>query len=312
MKKKKVGGQAVIEGVMMISPENVSIAVRKPDGNIKIDKHKRNEMFRKTKFYKLFFVRGIVSLIEMLYEGIRGINYSATVAMEKELSEKSKKSEGFLSGLFSFIGIVAAFFIFLFLPIFIASKIGLDTRPVLFNIFTGAMRITFFIIYIVAISFIPDIKRLFQYHGAEHKSVFCWEDDKELNVENCSNYSTKHPRCGTSFIFVVLIVAIIFFAIIDTILFGVLGIPTNKLLRFFIHLLVLPFLVGISYEIIRFAGNHKENRFLRIFLSPGLAFQYITTSEPDADQLRVGIAALKSALDIESSEEKKEEENRKE
>lgn len=297
-----VGGQAVIEGVMMISPENVSIAVRGPDGKIIVDVHKRNKRFRNIRFFKWFFFRGIVSLVEMLYEGINAINYSAKIAFNQDASKKKKHGEGFFSGAISFLGILLALFIFLFLPIFIASKTGLDARPVLFNIYTGILRIAFFILYILVISFIPEIKRLFQYHGAEHKSIFCWEDGKELTVENCTSYSTKHPRCGTSFIFVVLIVAIIFFAFLDTFLFSIWGLPSIKLLRLFIHLLFLPLLVGISYEIIKFAGKHKQNPLLRVLLSPGLAFQYITTKEPDPDQLEVGFVALRSALDIEDKE----------
>ncbi|MCK4233857.1 DUF1385 domain-containing protein [candidate division WOR-3 bacterium] len=301
--KINVGGQAVIEGVMMIAPEKVAIAVRNPEGKIIIDVHKRNERFRKNKIFKWFFFRGIVSLIEMLYEGIHAINYSAKIAFYQDIPEKKKRGEGFFSGAISFLGILLALFIFLFLPIFIASKTGLDAKPILFNIVTGAFRILFFILYIVIISFIPEIKRLFQYHGAEHKSIFCWEDGKELTAENCSRYSTKHPRCGTSFVFVVLIVAIIFFAFIDTLIFNVWGLPFIKLLRLAIHLLFLPFLIGISYEIIKFAGKHKRNPILRILLGPGLLFQYVTTKEPNNEQLEVGFAALRSALDITDNEE---------
>jgi len=300
VKKTNVGGQAVIEGVMMMSPERVSIAVRNPEGKIIVDVHKRNERLRKSRIVKWFLARGIVSLIEMLYEGINAINYSATVAYEDENVQKDKKKhEGFLMGMVSFLAVILAFFIFLYLPIFIAGKIGLDARPVIFNIFVGGIRLVFFILYILGISFIPDIKRLFKYHGAEHKSIFCWEDGKELTVENCSNYSTKHPRCGTSFIFIVFTVAIVFFTIIDILLFSVLGIPSPKLLRLAIHLSFLPFLIGISYEIIKFAGNHKNNPLLRVILGPGLAFQYVTTKEPEPEQLEVGFAALRAALNIE-------------
>lgn len=293
-----VGGQAVIEGVMMIAPEKVSIAVRSPDGNIVVDVHERNAQFRKKKLFRWFFFRGIVSLIEMLYEGINAINYSAKIAFQQEEKKEKRRGEGFLSGTVTFVGILFALFIFLFLPIFIASKTGLDARPVLFNIVTGGLRIVFFILYILAISLIPEVKRLFQYHGAEHKSIFCWEDGKELTPENCASYTTKHPRCGTSFIFVVLIVAIIFFAIIDTLVFTVWKVPSIKLLRLAIHLCFLPFLIGLSYEIIKFAGKHKNNPLLRILLGPGLAFQYITTKEPNEQQLEVGFAALRSALGL--------------
>jgi uncharacterized protein YqhQ len=304
-KRINVGGQAVIEGVMMIAPEKVSIAVRNPEGKIVVDVHERNEKFRKLKICKVFFFRGIVSLIEMLTEGINAINYSAKIAFEQEIPKKKRKGEGFLSGIISFFAIVIALVFFLFLPIFIASISGFDSRPVLFNIVTGGCRIFFFILYIIIISLIPEVKRLFQYHGAEHKSIFCWEDGKELTPENCAGYSTKHPRCGTSFIFVVLIVAIIFFTIIDTLIFNVWKVPSIKLLRLGIHLAFLPFLIGISYEIIKFAGKHKENPILRILLGPGLLFQYITTKEPTHDQLEVGFTALRSALGIKDKDEGK-------
>lgn len=305
MKKVNIGGQAVIEGVMMIAPEKVSIAVRNPKGKIIVDVHDRNEKFRKLKICKVFFFRGIVSLIEMLSEGINAINYSAKIAFEQETTKKKRRGEGFLSGVVSFFAIVIALAFFLFLPIFIASISGFDSRPVLFNIVTGGCRIFFFILYIIFISFIPEVKRLFQYHGAEHKSIFCWEDGKELTPENCAEYSTKHPRCGTSFIFVVLIVAIIFFAIIDTLVFNVWKVPSIKLLRFGIHLAFLPFLIGISYEIIKFAGKHKTNPILRILLGPGLLFQFITTKEPSSEQLEVGFTALRSALGIKDKDEGK-------
>lgn len=294
----KVGGQAVIEGVMMIAPQKVSIAVRNPEGDIIVDVHERNQRFKKMRIFRWFFFRGIVSLIEMLYEGLNAINYSAKIAFQQEEERPKRRGEGFLSGAFTFIAVALALFIFLFLPIFIASTTGLDSRPVLFNMVTGGLRIIFFIGYILAISLIPEVKRLFQYHGAEHKSIFCWEDGKALTFENCAPYQTRHPRCGTSFIFVVLIVAIIFFALIDTLVFTVWKIPSIKLLRLVIHLCCLPFLIGISYEIIRFAGNHKQNPILRILLGPGLAFQYITTKEPNRQQLEVGFAALRSALNL--------------
>jgi uncharacterized protein YqhQ len=301
-RKINVGGQAVIEGVMMIAPERVSIAVRNPEGDIVVDVHERNAQFRKKRIFKWFFVRGIVSLIEMLYEGLNAINYSAKIAFQQEETKQKRRGEGFLSGTVTFIGVVLALFIFLFLPIFIASKTGLDAQPVLFNIVTGCLRIVFFIIYILAISFIPEVKRLFEYHGAEHKSIFCWEDGKPLTIENCAPYTTKHPRCGTSFIFVVLIVAIIFFALLDTLVFTVWKVPSIKVLRLAIHLCFLPFLVGVSYEIIKFAGRHKKNPLLRILLGPGLAFQYITTKEPNEAQLEVGFAALRSALGLAAPE----------
>lgn len=310
MKKPNVGGQAVIEGVMMIAPEKVSIAVRDPDGKIVVDVHKRNERFRKIKFFKWIFIRGIVALTEMLFEGINGINYSAKIVFKQDTTLKKKRGEGFFSSTISILSILLALFVFLFLPIFIASRTGLDARPVGFNLFTGGLRILFFILYILIISFIPDVKRIFQYHGAEHKSIFCWEDGKELTIENCGKYGTRHPRCGTSFIFIVLIVAIIFFAIIDTFLFTVWGLPSIKLLRLFIHLLFLPLLIGFSYEIIKFAGNHKDNPLLKILLSPGLAFQYITTKEPNPEQLEVGLSALKAALEINGKDKEKSENNK--
>ncbi len=306
MKKKPeiaVGGQAVIEGVMMRGPQHIATALRKKDGHIILKKEEFVSKTKTNKFFGLPLIRGFVSLIEMLSIGIKTLNFSAEEAIKDEEADKpEKKKNVFLDKLYTTFSYIfafgLAFLLFVFLPYRIAYWIDIEKTSILFNLFAGGIRIIFFVVYIYLISFLKDVRRLFQYHGAEHKSVFAYEGNPDFTLEDTKKYRTFHPRCGTSFMLLVLVIAILVFSIFDTILALVLGHAIPLGIRIVLHLLLLPFVSGISYEILRFSGKNINHWLVRGFSAPGLALQRITTQEPDEQQLEVAICALHAALDL--------------
>ncbi len=295
-KKIQVGGQAVIEGVMMRSPEFVSVAVRKPDGKITLKQKKYISFTKRLKFLGWPLIRGGVILIESLGLGIKALNFSADVAMTEIEAEKGKpkskksKSSDFKSNLSIAMTMLIAFglglLIFFYLPLLLTELTGVQSG-ILFNVIDGVIRLLFFLIYLGLISQWKEIRRIFEYHGAEHKSIFAYEQGRPLTLEGVKSFSTHHPRCGTSFLLVVMLVSVIVFVF--------LGKPENwgdRLIRF----LFIPVIGGISYEIIRLSGTKFGLKLGRILVAPGLWLQRITTKEPDNDQLDVALVALKSAL----------------
>ena len=295
--KFPVGGQAVIEGVMMRSPKSFAVAIRKSNGQIMIKKEPYTALTERFKFLKIPIIRGAVVLIESLYLGIKALSFSAEEAMEEENpdtktldAKKEKKGEIFVTLwliLSLLMGFALALFIFFYLPLILVELTGVK-GGFLFNLIDGLIRITFFLIYIWAISLWKSMRRVFQYHGAEHKSIFAFEAGEDLTPENIKKYSTHHPRCGTSFLLVVMVVSILVFMF--------LGRPhtiSERLTR----LLFVPLIAGISYEVIRLSRKRKSSKIVKILTTPGLWLQKITTKEPDEKQLKVAIAALKSALE---------------
>ena len=291
-KKIQVGGQAVIEGVMMRSPEYVSVAVRKPNGGIVL---KRDAYISWTKRYKVFglpLIRGGIILIESLVLGIKALNFSGDVAMEEE--KKKKKSDGppekrsrVWMGLTVLLALALGIGLFFFLPLFLTELTGVKSG-VLFNVIDGAFRLAIFLVYLALISLWKEIRRIFEYHGAEHKAIFAFEEGKPLTLDSVRPYATYHPRCGTSFLLVVMLVALLVFVF--------LGKPQDmgdRLVRF----LFIPVIGGISYEIIRLSGKKYGKRLAQVLVAPGLWLQRVTTKEPDDSQLEVALVALKSALD---------------
>jgi len=298
-----VGGQAVIEGVMMRGPQHIATALRKKDGHIILKKEEFISKTKTNKFFGLPLIRGFVSLIEMLSIGIKTLNFSAEEAIKDEESDKPEKKKNVLLDklytAFSYIfAFGLAFLLFVFLPYRIAYWIDIEKTSILFNLFAGGIRIIFFVVYIYLISFLKDVRRLFQYHGAEHKSVFAYEGNPDFTLEDTKKYRTFHPRCGTSFMLIVLVIAIFVYSIVDTILALILGHAIPLGIRIGLHLLLLPFISGISYEILRFSGKNINHWMVRGFSAPGLALQRITTQEPDEQQLEVAICALHAALDL--------------
>lgn len=305
IKKINVGGQAVIEGVMIKSMNNYAVAVRKGK---KIIIKKEEIKRKKYPFFKWYFFRGFVGLLEMLVIGMKSIIWSAEQAAPKE--EKIGRHELAFTLLLS-IGFAILFFIAL--PYFLTSLAGLNEehRPFLFNILDGIIRIIIFLVYIILISFMEDVKTLFQYHGAEHKAIHCYERGKELNVKNVKSFTTLHPRCGTSFLLIVFIVSILVFSILPSII--VLGYPNflnmgawlRKGILIPLRIALLPLIAGISYEILKMSDKQKNSIALKLISMPGLSLQKITTKEPTNEQIAVAIASLKSLLELENARKNK-------
>ena len=278
------GGQALIEGVMMRHENKIAAAVRRADKEILIQEQYHVPLARRYKFLGLMFVRGSVSLIEMLIIGMKCLMFSA----EQALTENDKKPRGWEMPISILISFGAAFFFFIVVPAYCFSLLkGVISSTFLLNIIEGCIRLGLFLCFLISTLLMEDMRRVFMYHGAEHKTVFAWEDGQELTIENVRNYSTRHPRCGTSFILVVMIVSIL--------VFSLLGRP-DFLHRVLYKLLLLPVVAGISYEVIRFTGKHRDLRWVRILSWPGLFLQRITTREPTDDQIEVAIAAMQKVI----------------
>lgn len=299
-----VGGQAVIEGVMIRSPKRISTAVRRQSGEIVV---KNDDYISLTKRYKILgypVIRGVVSLIEMLVIGIKTLNYSADVAMEeieekegkKKKNPEEKKGQSWILGLTFVLALGLGIGIFFFLPLFFSNLLKLKKDALAFNLVAGLIRVGMFLAYVWAISLFGEFKKIFQYHGAEHKSIYAYEQGEELKIENAKKYSTKHPRCGTSFILVVAIFAILFYSLSDTIYFLLVGTFPSLLRRVLIHFILLPLVAGGAYEILKLSGKTKENKLTKILIAPGLWLQKITTQEPSDLQLEVAIVALENAV----------------
>ena len=302
-----VGGQAVIEGVMMRSPSRIATAVRKPDQEILIKSDPYVPLAKRHKLLNTPVVRGALSFFEMLVIGIRTLNYSADVALvEEEKAEKGpdwerprhrKITDALILSGSVVLALAGAVGIFFALPLLLTEVTGLSKNAFSFNMIAGIIRASFFLAYLWAISQWKQIKRIFEYHGAEHKSIFAFESGEELTLENVRKYTTHHPRCGTSFLLIVVILAILLFAVADTIVELQIGHRPTVVQRFITHFSLLPLLGGISYELLKLSGKKRDNRYVRWLSAPGIWLQKITTKEPDDSQLEVAIAALKSALE---------------
>jgi len=299
-KPMQVGGQAVMEGVMMRAPGAVATAVRKPNGEIVVKREEYKSVIEKYTWLNVPVLRGAVGLIDMMALGIRTLNWSAEVAMEDEKKEgEEKKETSKLSLYFTlFVSLALGVGIFFGLPILLTSYLfDVDKTALSFNLFSGAIRVTLFMIYLLAISRLPDIFRLFQYHGAEHKSIYAFEEEQSVALDRARKYTTLHPRCGTSFLLIVMLVSIISFAIIDSVLLQIIS-DLNVFKRLLIHLPFIPVVGGLSYEVVKFSAKHTDSFWGKILVAPGLWMQKITTKEPDDSQLEVALAALKSALGL--------------
>lgn len=309
MKSSGIGGQAVIEGIMMRSGNDIAVAVRKPDGNIEVGKQKTVSPKDKNKIFGWPIIRGIVSFIFSLVIGIRTLTFSASFFMDEEEEKKPSKTkednkgEGALMFGTVAISLVFAIAIFMILPYWASTgilKLFKSDSAVLVAVVEGVLKLAIFIAYISLISLMKDIRRTFQYHGAEHKCINCIESGHELNVDNVMKASKEHRRCGTSFIFFVLFISIIFFIILDVILSLSTSFDTtlfvNKLARMGIRLLLIPVIAGLSYEVIQWAGN-SGSRLADVLSKPGLWIQGLTTKEPDRDMAEVAIAAVEAVFD---------------
>ncbi|MDD4775063.1 MAG: DUF1385 domain-containing protein [Syntrophomonas sp.] len=282
--KISYGGMAVIEGVMMRGPAETALAVRKPDGSIEIDKEANSSLGKRYPILKWPFIRGSYALIESMVVGIRMLNKSANMSMAEEEEELSV-TEILVTGLVAF---VMAILLFVALPTavvhFTKQYIGGIWGQ---NLVEGIIRIAFFFAYVYAISKMKEIERVFMYHGAEHKSIWALEAGEDLTIANARRHSTRHPRCGTSFLLVVMVVSILVFALLgDGTLFY----------RVWSRIAVFPIVAGLGYEFIRFSGKCYQQGWARYLIAPGLWLQQLTTREPDDEQLEVALAALREVL----------------
>ena len=285
-----IGGQAVIEGVMMRSPKRVATAVRLPDGTVSVKTREYVSLSRRFPLLGLPILRGAVVLIESLRIGVEALAFSAEAAVKEEQSVPREARRfgtlGWGMGLTVLFSFALGFFIFFYLPLLLTDLTGVKDG-FRYNLIDGAIRLVFFLIYIVAIGFWGEMRRVFQYHGAEHKTIHNLESGEDLTPENADRQSRFHPRCGTSFLFLVVIVSFIVFTFT--------GRPETLEARLF-RFALIPVIAGVSFEIIRFAGAHYDKPWVRWMSTPGLELQRLTTREPSRDMLEVAIAALRAVL----------------
>ena len=293
MSKINIGGQAVIEGVMMRAPRSLAIAVRRPSGEIVVKRDLVVPLSERYPVVKLPIVRGAVALFSSLITGIKALNFSANEAMADEEAGKEKQElstwavGGTMAVAFGF-GILLFFILPLYLTRLLVPVIG--SSNIVFNLVDGVIRVAIFLLYIWGISRMGDIQRVFQYHGAEHKSIFAFEAGDELTVANVRRYSRLHPRCGTSFLLIVMLVSIVIFSTIP------------KLWPFYMkagaRIVFLPLIAGVSYEFLKWSAKNDKSSLVKLVIAPGLALQKLTTREPDDNQLEVAIRSMQEALEV--------------
>ena len=297
MSKQFVGGQAVIEGVMMQSKHKRAIAVRKSNGEIEIKKNKIKSWVSDKNIDKIPFLRGSFILIETMLEGVKSLNFASEFFLEEEEEDAidkffkkvfKDKANDMIMGFTMILALLLSVGIFIVIPTAIGGLFSkIISNRIILNLLEGIIRIAILFGYMFIISRNKDIQRVFQYHGAEHMSIYCYENDLELTVENARKFTRLHPRCGTNFLFIVMSTSII--------LFSFFGWP-NPLVRIVMRIICIPIVAGISYEIIRFLGKYN-NKFTKIVAYPGMMLQNLTTQNPDDEQLEVAIAALKAVVD---------------
>ncbi len=301
-----VGGQAVIEGVMMRSKDKVATAVRIPNGEILIKTEPYVSFVKKHKLLNIPIIRGTIVFVEMLLIGIKTLNFSAEVAVEEAEKEEAhrngqehvpreKKGNTWYLIATAIVALGAGVLLFFFLPLAVSDLLNIGRDAVAFNLIAGAIRVTLFVAYVWGISCFREMRRVFEYHGAEHKSIYTYESGGDLTPERAVDFTRLHPRCGTSFIIIVALLAIFIYAISDSVFASLTGHAPTLLVRFGIHFSLLPLVAGTSYELLKLSGKTRDNAITRALIQPGLWLQRITTKEPSLDQLEVAIAALEAA-----------------
>ncbi len=298
------GGQAVIEGVMMRGPQDFAVCVRKTDGQMVTTVEDVESTMGKLKWLNRPFLRGTFALIDSLYLGIKALKFAAGVAVEdataaengEPVSAKQGKVNDVVVGSTMIIGLLLGVAIFFFVPILLTKLVFgwnsalSEVSNLARTLVEGCIKIALFVAYVLAVSMLKDIRRVFQYHGAEHKTINAYEAGAPMTVESVNSYTKEHVRCGTSFIFVVLITSIVVFTFLPW---------DNLWMRFGLKMLLLPLVAGIAYEVIKFAGNHKDSAFSRLLVLPGLLMQRITTREPEPEMIEVAIKSLECVLKAE-------------
>jgi uncharacterized protein YqhQ len=305
-KKNSVGGQAIIEGVMMRGKNKVSWAIRKGPMEVLVEEQDFQSVCKKHKFLGLPIIRGAVNLYESMAIGYKALSRSADIAVEleeqkkqdsKKVGKKPNKAADQASSVIGLVlGLLISLGVFMYLPMWILSQFVPKESAFLFNTLSGVIRIIFFLTYLILISFWKEIRRVFEYHGAEHKAIFAFEDGKDLTLENMRPYTTLHPRCGTSFLFLVILCCILLFSIVDALVITFIAPYPNTFSRLLVHLLLIPFVGGTSYEVLKLSDKYQHLPIVSFFIKPGLWLQKITTKTPDDTQLETASLALKAAL----------------
>lgn len=298
------GGQAVLEGVLMRSPNYIAVAVRNPQGKIVFDKKHHKSWNKYLKILALPLVRGMIGICEMMIIGFRALNFSSEIFMQEEeqSQDTSKQSSTALDSLFFAISLIFAFsisiFLFKFVPLFITTQLQnifplIKNNYLVFNLIDGILKLSIFVGYLSLMLLSKEMKRVFEYHGAEHKAVWTYEKNLDLTVENAKKQTRLHPRCGTSFIIIVFIISI----------FSYMFLPKQDtfLMNFLLRISMLPLIGGIAYEVLKWSARHLDNALVRIFVAPGLLLQRITTQEPDDSQLEVALEALQATVELEQN-----------
>ncbi|HIJ60198.1 MAG TPA: DUF1385 domain-containing protein [Nitrospirae bacterium] len=293
---ENIGGQAVIEGVMMKSATGWTVAVRAPDGNIEIKKENTKAI---PNFLKFPIIRGVVALFEALKIGIKAIEFSGSVAFVEE----DKKGESpFAFAISIAIAILLAIAIFKFLPLYLTTLTAsimpmINKNYLVFNLIDGLLRVSFFLLYIFAIGLWGEMKKIYQYHGAEHKAIFAYEAGEALTIENARKYAPYHPRCGTSFLLIVMVISILIFFLIPQ--------HWSFTEKLFSRLLLVPLIAGVSYEILKLSAKNKENPLVRFVVLPGLCLQRLTVREPNDSQIEVALKALTEVIAMNKDDKEK-------
>jgi uncharacterized protein YqhQ len=289
------GGQALIEGVMMRGPERIATAVRTPDGAIRVDTRDYTALVDRKPALKKPVLRGAVSFFEMLIIGMKALNYSASVAAGTDDEGKSNMSPWALA-LTMIVSLGAGVGLFVYLPLQTSQWLGFERNAFWFNLVAGGVRVTLLVVYMSLLLLSRELRRVFEYHGAEHKSIWALENGAELSVDGARVQTRLHPRCGTSFLLIVAITAVFLYAVSDSIVQMILGYPPPVWLRFLVHFTLLPLVAGGSYELLKLSGRHRDKRWVLTLIAPGLWLQRITTQEPDDSQLEVALAALRAVV----------------
>ena len=295
MKSSNIGGQAVLEGIMMKNGSKYAVAVRKPDGEIEVKTDEYKSVIKYEKLAKIPFVRGVFNFIDSMVLGMKTLTYSASffeeeteIVLTEEEAIKQQKKEDLIMGITMVASVLIAMGLFMILPYFISNLFeNIITSRFLRTVLESVVRIGLFVVYILAVSQMKDIQRTFMYHGAEHKCINCIEHGMELTVENVKKSSKQHKRCGTSFLFFVMLVSVVVCFFITA---------ESQLLRVLIRLALLPVIAGISYEIIKLAGS-STNVLVELLSKPGMALQNLTTKEPEDDMIEVAIRAVEEVFD---------------
>jgi uncharacterized protein YqhQ len=281
------GGQAVIEGVMIRSKKHMVTCVRQPNDEILTNVEEIKSVSERHKVLRLPFLRGIVALFETLYIGVKGLYFSANASLEEE--EKINPKEIVLTVV---VALALAIFLFSLLPFFLTTFLNFE--GVVFNVAEGVIRLAILLLYLASITSIGEFKRVFQYHGAEHTAINAYEAGVELNVSNAKKFSRFHPRCGTSFIFIVALISILFFSIMPDLGF---------LMRLVYRILFIPVIGAVSYEVLKLSDRYKKSRIMKVLLAPGLGLQYLTTRKPDEKMIEVALEAVKKVNSLAETSE---------